>query len=345
MAPSASLEIDLSALRSILIVKPSSLGDVVHTLPLLDLLRQSAPEAEIRWLIHPAWAPLLHGHPLLTELIEYPRDRFRGLAAPLRFRRWAREQRGLRPDLAIDVQGLLRSAVAARAFRPSRLIGYSDAREGANWFHDEVIDSELKRSPHAIDRYLTFFQAAGVPLPEPIQSPLPDGEPVDLELPDDFVLLHPFSRGKGKSLDADQVAQLIRSWSPHPVVLAGRAEEDGSIAEAPNLINLLNKTSLPQLVWLLRRAGFVVSVDSGPMHLAAAITDRLLSVHTWSDPLKVGPYCPAAWVLKSGAIRSVQEFREGFRPERESTEISGDDVERVAEFVATQLRARSSIVQ
>jgi heptosyltransferase I len=111
-----------------------------------------------------------------------------------------------------------------------------------------------------------------------------------------FVLLHPFSRGEGKSLPVSAVVAFCGAVD-FPVVLAGRT--DAALPELPaNTLNLLNRTSLPELIWLLRRAAFTVSVDSGPMHLAAALTDRLLGLHTWSDPCRVGPYRAGAHVWK-----------------------------------------------
>jgi heptosyltransferase-1 len=332
------LDIDLAALDSILIVKPSSLGDIVHTLPLLSLLRHHAPKAKITWLVNSVWAPLLQEHPFLDEIVEYPRQKFRGIAAPFRFRRWARLQRDLRPDLAIDVQGLLRSAIATRACRPRQIVGYSDAREGANFLHHQVIDVDLKRSPHAVDRYLTFFQAFGLEIPENPDFPLPDGEPIDQQLPADFVLLHPFSRGKGKSLTNSQVQEFCRSLGDQPVVLVGKTETEDARLDLPaNAVDLLNLTSLAQLIWILRRAAFVVSVDSGPMHLAAAVTGRLLSIHTWTDPLKVGPYRPEAWVWKSNEIRTIGDHRISGSPDQEAVQFTDAAVAPLVAFIRQQL--------
>lgn len=330
------LEIDLAALESILIVKPSSLGDIVHTLPVLSLLRKLAPDAKIEWLVNSVWAPLLRDHPLLDGLVEYPRQRFRGPAAPFRFVSWARNQRDRRPDLALDVQGLFRSAIATRACKPKRIIGYSDARECANFFHHEVVDVDLKRSPHAVDRYLTFFQAAGVEIPENPDFPLPEGKPIERDLPDEFVLLHPFARGKDKSLSNSQVSQFCRAMGDRPVVIVGKSDEQLPDLP-PNAVDLLNQTSLAQLIRILRLASFVVSVDSGPMHLAAAVTGRLLSIHTWSDPLKVGPYRPEARVWKSNRIRSMREYRENGPEVTESVSFPDSALDPLADFVRQQL--------
>jgi ADP-heptose:LPS heptosyltransferase len=122
-------------------------------------------------------------------------------------------------------------------------------------------------------------------------------------------VLHPYSRGAGKSLTPGQVAAFCKSLAPLPVVIAGRADEAAPVGE--NVIDLLNKTTLPELCTVLRDARFVVSVDSGPMHIAAAVNPRLLSIHTWSDPRKVGPYSPAAFVWKDGRVGEMGEFPDG----------------------------------
>ena len=73
-------------------------------------------------------------------------------------------------------------------------------------------------------------------------------------------------------------------------------------------ISLLNQTTLSQLIWLMRRASFVVSVDSGPAHLAAALGRPMLAIHAWSDPRKVGPHRPDAWVWKNGTLTQVRDL-------------------------------------
>ncbi len=94
--------------------------------------------------------------------------------------------------------------------------------------------------------------------------------------------------------------ELCHALAPLRVVIAGRGGE--RLVPADNVTDLLNRTSLSELIWLIRRAAFVVSVDSGPMHIAAAITTNLLSIHTWSDPEKVGPHPRSAWIWKDGRV-------------------------------------------
>jgi ADP-heptose:LPS heptosyltransferase len=102
------------------------------------------------------------------------------------------------------------------------------------------------------------------------------------------------------------VADFCRALAPARVVLVGRSEE--ALPAVGNVENLLNRTTLAELIWLIRRAAFVVSVDSGPMHIAAALTSHLLSIHTWSDPAKVGPYRPEAWVWKGDSLFQMKDI-------------------------------------
>jgi|688.fasta_scaffold125043_3 ADP-heptose:LPS heptosyltransferase len=280
----------------ILILKPSSLGDIVHTLPAVAAIRSKFPASRISWMVNPEWAPLLEGNPHINETIIFPRGDFRGPAGWLRFNRWRLELREkLHPDLILDFQGLLRTALLGRTFRGVPFYGLSDAREGARFLQTRTI--KVNPHAHAVERYLAMAAALGADVNGVPRFDLPPGKSPEALLPDvPWILFHPFSRGRGKSLAPADALAFCRSVG-HPVVLVGRAEVNFPSVPA-NIVNLLNQTTLPELIWLLHRAAFVVSVDSGPMHLAAAITDRLLGLHTWSDPCKVGPYRIGAHVWK-----------------------------------------------
>lgn len=288
--------------REILIIKPSSLGDVVHTLPAVALIKRHWPDARLRWLVNPEWAPLLEGNPYIDETLIFPRQQFRGFRGLLGFPSWARDfGRRIQADLVLDFQCLLRSGLIARqSCAPGgRIVGLSDAREGAGFFYHQKAD--VTGISHAVDRYLALVSALGIPVTHPLEWPLPAGQPpAGFHDAPPFVLLHPFSRGAGKSLTPADVAAFCQALAPARIVLVGRSEE--TVPAADNVENLLNRTTLAELIWLIRRANFVVSVDSGPMHIAAAMTPRLLSIHTWSDPAKVGPYQPEAWVWKNSSL-------------------------------------------
>lgn len=284
--------------KHLLVLKPSSLGDVVHTLPAVAALRAKFPSARITWMVSDEWAPLLEGNPDISDLLIFPRRDFRGPLGAMRFMRWrAKTASQLAPDLILDYQGLLRTGLTANVFRGVPVYGLSDAREGARFFQTNTV--RVLPNMHAVERYLALSAAVGATTGGTPVFRLPGGHAPAASLPSEpWILLHPFSRGRGKSLSPDAVRAFCLEASI-PVVLAGRS--DATIGNVPdNTTNLLNKTSIPELVWLLRRAAFVVSVDSGPMHLAAAATEKLVGIHTWSDPCKVGPYRAGAHVWKGG---------------------------------------------
>jgi heptosyltransferase-1 len=300
----------LATPRSILVIKPSSLGDVVHTLPAVACVKNHWPQARIRWLVNPEWAPLLQGNPYLEDVIEFPRKRFGGMMGWTKFSGWMRAlKERAHPDLVLDFQGLFRSALIGR-WSGGEVWGTSDSREGARFLHHHRVEVAPRSAPvHAVTRTLALVRALGCPVPERLEWPLPSGVAPKAALPPRYVLLHPFSRGRGKSLTVKEVSAICEALAPTPVVLAGRC--DLHLPALANVTNLLNATTLPELCWLIANAAFTVSVDSGPMHIAAALTDRLLAIHTWSDPRQVGPYQPKAWVWKDDRVGQMEVFPNG----------------------------------
>jgi heptosyltransferase-1 len=294
-----------SEIRSILIIKPSSLGDIVHTLPAAALLRDAYPEADITWVINPEWAPLLRGNKSVDHAHIFPRGNLGGFGMSTHLLPWLRETGRIQPDAALDFQGLLRSALIGKMSHPREFYGMSDAREGAHLFYQHT--AQVDRHAHAVERYLSLVETFGVPVRRPLHFPLPTGDSIArFDEDEPFVLLHPFARGQSKSLSDLAAEEFCHALAPLRVVLVGRTKRE--IPVPNNCVNLLNHTTILQLIWLIRRARFIVSVDSGPMHIAAALTDRLISIHTWSDPRKVGPYNGNAWVWKNGDLRRAREL-------------------------------------
>lgn len=294
-----------SAIRSILIIKPSSLGDVVHTLPAAALLRDAYPESDITWVINPEWAPLLRGNKSVDHVHIFPRGDLGSFGMSKHLLPWLREVGRLQPDVAFDFQGLLRSALIGKMSHPREFYGMSDSREGAHFFYQHT--AQVDRNAHAVERYLSLVETFGVPVQRPLRFPLPTGDRVErFDEDEPFVLLHPFARGQKKSLSDLAVEEFCHALAPRRVVLVGRSKREMPVPD--NCVDLLNHTTILQLIWLTRRARFTVSVDSGPMHIAAALSDRLISIHTWSDPRKVGPYNQDAWVWKNGDLRRVRDL-------------------------------------
>jgi len=328
---------DLGGISSVLVVKPSSLGDIVHTLPAIALIRRARPDLRIRWIANPEWLPLLEGHPHVDEVIPFPRHELAGWNAVAKFRKWSRRLREPEPPgLALDFQGLLRSAAIARRSGARLVAGLSDAREGARLFYHHTVP--VDPGAHAVDRYLCLPRALGLDDGGPVGFHLPPGIlPAGFDLPDHFVLLHPFSRGRGKSLDPSSVERLCLALAPHPVVLVGKVDLPACVNLPPGSLNLLNRTSLRELIGLMQAARFIVSVDSGPMHLAAALTANVLSLHAWSDPRKVGPYRPDAWIWKDGHLARADDWSSSPHAPLPNALPNPESLDTIAAFVSARM--------
>ncbi|MES2508230.1 MAG: glycosyltransferase family 9 protein [Verrucomicrobiota bacterium] len=316
-----------------MIVKPSSLGDIVHTLPAVQAIRQAYPHLRLRWLANTEWTPLLQGSPLLDEVISFPRKQCRGLGGLLIMRRWAKGWGVLpreEPEIVLDFQGLFRSGYIARSRRSRPVVGLSDSREGARFFHDHIVPVDA--GAHAVDRYLALPRAFGIQVDaENLTFPLAQGhKPAGWPEREDLIVLHPWSRGEGKSLSPEVLQRLCDALAPLPVVLVGMPQ-GAPIPQGPHVVDFSNRTSLAELIWGLRQARFVISVDSGPMHMAAAVNDRTLGIHTWSDPRQVGPYNPRAWVWKAGRVARRQAL--SVEECTATRQVTLQDAQQIADFV------------
>lgn len=299
--------------KRILLVKPSSLGDVIHAIPVVSAIHRYWPDTELRWLIQPAWRSLVEGHPGVSGTILFPRDKFRGPSGWLRSLAWLQVLRDWTPDLAIDLQGLFRSAVFSKISGAKRVVGLSDAREGASLLYGERVS--VGRDNHAVNRYLSVLDHLGIPRSEKPEFILPEGKlPSGFEVNPPYFVIHPYARGEGKSLDARLVRAFARGAVTHRVVVVGRG--DGINNLPPHVEDWSNRTDLSELTAILRGASFTVSSDSGPMHLAAALHPaRTLAIHRWSDPFKVGPCFPESLVWKNGHVSRVSDLNDSFRGE------------------------------
>jgi len=335
MTAASSSAPDLRQVASLLVIKPSSLGDIVHTLPAVHLIKQAHPHLHIRWISNPEWIPLLEGNADLDEVIPFPRREFRGLDGFVKFLLWARrlnrEERQF-PEVALDFQGLLRSGLIARMRGSERVIGLSDSREGARYFHDHVVT--VNSFAHAVDRNLEMPRFFGIEAPtDELKFPLPAGSaPEGFTIPDHFLLIHPYSRGEGKSLSHENLQALCDCLAPRPVLIVGRQSPTQEIM-GRHVISAVNKTSLSELLWLIHHATACLSVDSGPMHMAAAAGKPTLGIHTWSDPRKVGPYQDQAVVWKAGRIAHRNDFTD--LDAGQNQPIEAPNIRRMADFLLT----------
>jgi heptosyltransferase-1 len=304
--------------RRILIIKPSSLGDIVHGLPVLAALRKACPQAHIAWLAGTSFAALLAVHPLIDEVISFDRQRYgRMLQSPQILADFVRFVAALRHqhfDLVIDLQGLVRSGFLAWASGAAERVGFADARELAPLFYTRRVRCPAS-AVHAVDRNMQIAAALGVRpgVPEfPLYAPPHEVEAARELLaavagrePHEFVAVLPGARWPSKLWPAAHFADLVERLATEgypPCVLLG-APSDAGIARhilarcKAEAVNLVGRTSLPQLVALLDLSRFVICLDSGPMHIAAALNKPLVALFGPTDPRRTGPYSPHARVV------------------------------------------------
>lgn len=308
------------------------MGDVIHAIPVAHAIHQAWPMTRITWVVDPRWQPLLDGNPAIAEMHPFPRSDFKGLGGLSRAVPWYRELRKFHADMVLDLQCLLRSGLMAFSSGAPRVVGLGDAREGARFFYTETVPVDKKE--HAVKRYMRVLPFLGIAPPSDPEWFIPTGRPIDFPVVQKpYIILHPFARGAGKSLDASAISAWVEAFqesSELDVILAGIG--DYTAEHGPRFHNFLGKTDLSQLITLLRSARFVVSVDSGPMHLAAALGVPVLSIHTWSDPRLVGPFSKKSWIWQGGEIRK-QDLNQGLRVEAVFT---SDHAVEAARFVAAQ---------
>ncbi len=298
----------------ILIVKLSALGDVVQALAVLPVLRARWPEAEIYWLVEEAAADLVKDHPLLNGVFVSQRKHW---LRNLRLGSWKQalalvhRLREESFDLVLDLQGLLKSAVWVALARARKKCGFANHREGSTWpLSHPLPPYEPER--HAVWRYLdaaaylTGQEISRVSFPLP---PLPEGKAVckRLGLPEDFVLFIPGARWETKRWPPAAWARLAcllkDSGSPEIFVVGGpgdRVLAQEIMAEGALVRSLCGKTSLLELAALLKRARLIITVDTGPMHLAAALGKKVVALFGPTAPWRTGPFGSGHRILRLG---------------------------------------------
>lgn len=279
----------------ILVVKLSSLGDLFHALPAVARIKE-ASGASIDWVTHAAYAGLVGQFEPVDRAIPFPRTGF-AAGAPAFFRSLRRDAY----DLVLDMQGLLKSALVARIARAPRRIGPSFHREGSHLFYDAVAGPRDKNR-HAVEENLDMLDALGIARPErltfPVRWPAPSGLPAGIK-----IALLPCSRWPTKNWPPGHFAELARQLPADAHVFVFGGPEDATVAEQiaagskREIINRCGRTSLPELGGYLAAMDLVITVDSGPMHMAAASGTPVLALFGPTEALRTGPYGASHRVL------------------------------------------------
>jgi heptosyltransferase-1 len=302
----------------ILVVRLGAMGDIIHALPAVASLKHSFPGARVTWVVEPRWAPLLEANPFVDRVTPLRRGTARGILES-----W-REIRCERYEFAVDFQGLIKSAATAACARPTRIFGFhrSQAREpaAALFYSDEVRSA----SEHVVDRNLDLAVAAGATAALRV-FPLPPGAP-EGELPHaDFVLASPLAGWRRKQWPLayyGALAARLRAELGMALVLDGPESASAELAEVAGAQR--HFSGLPGLIDATRRAAAVVGVDSGPMHLAAALGRPGVAIFGPTDPARNGPYASKMRVLRSPL--AVTTYKRSEEIDSSMRQISPDEV-------------------
>jgi len=291
-------------LKSLLVIKPSSLGDIVHGLQILQSVARQIPECRITWVVRDRFAGLVEAAPFVHEVIHFRRkEGLRGiweLMKTLHSRTF---------DAVWDMQGLLRSGLMTAAARSSRKWGRRDSREGAGLFYNGRVSLPQKDGPHhAISVLQGFPKKLGLdaevtfPLslcPGPV-FPWNDFFRGD---PDFQFVIFTDSRGAEKEWPKfDKLTRLIFDHIPGSRV-AWCAGQPGAPSDAPPEGRFLNLAGCPldEMIELCRQPSIFIGNDSGPMHLSAAVGNKVLAIFGPTSPLRFGP-----WPIGSSRTQAVQ---------------------------------------
>lgn len=283
-------------MKSILIVRLGAMGDIIHSLPGAASLKHSFPQARITWVVEPKWAPLLEGNGFVDRLIFFRRDE------PGSWQRTREEMRGERYDLAVDFQGLFKSALIAHLARPERIAGFGAGvvrERPAGLFYSTRVPS---KAVHVVDQALDLAAGAGAsnlvrafPLPPGVrEGRLPDGP---------FALASPMAGWASKQWPLEHyeaLARLLREKSGLPLVLNG---VPGAVPTVPG--TLAHESGISGLIDATRRATLVVGVDSGPLHLAAALNKCGAAIFGPTDPTRNGPYGGDFQIFRMPGVRTT----------------------------------------
>lgn len=287
--------------RRILLIKPSSLGDIVHAMPTLAALRERFPQAEVTWLVKRQWAPLVQVIAGVDRVCAVDRGLMGWLGR-------VPELRAAHFDLVVDLQGLLRSGAMARLTGCARRIGFANAREGSPLCYTQRV--AVPAMPmHAVDRYLLVAEALGAARPATPRFAFTDrpedGQAVDtilaragLDGSSPWVAMNVSARWETKRWPPQHFAEaadrLAEGYGVPVVLMGGPAERPESLAVTGRMrtkaVDLTGQTPVGLLPGLLRRASLLLTNDSGPMHIAAAVDTPVVALFGPTDPVRTGPY-------------------------------------------------------
>ncbi len=292
--------------KNILIVKLSAIGDVIHALPVAHALKQTYPNARITWVVEKPAYDLLTNNPDIDEIIIFDKPKFKSLTGLLsNGYKFSKLLKSHNFDLAIDLQGLFKSAaISYLSGAPKRLV-YCNARELSDKIGQRICGDH--ENGHIVDRYLDVAKHLGCNI-DPVEFPMNITEVearkaeaianhAGLRLENPYVVLAPGTNWPSKCWPTPHFAKLadkLYDKNIIPVIIGGPNDQQLAQDIITNTrippIDLTGKTSLKQLAYLIKKSQAFVGGDTGPMHLAVTVGTPIVTMFGPTDPKRNGPY-------------------------------------------------------
>lgn len=292
--------------KNILIVKLSAIGDVIHALPVSRSLKHCFPQCRITWVVEKPARDLLTGNPDIDEIIVFDKPKFKSFSGLLTHgAAFARMLKSRNFDLALDLQGLFKSAAIAYLSGAPKRLGYCNMREMSQLISTPVCGEH--QQGHVVDRYLDVVRALGCNV-DNIEFPIhitAHEEATAAEIAactglskgSRYAALAPGTNWTTKCWPTAHYAKLADALYDDeiiPVLIGGPADKSlaSDISARMNRppIDLTGKTSLKGLAYIIKQASVFIGGDTGPMHLAAAVGTPVVSLFGPTDPKRNGPY-------------------------------------------------------
>lgn len=291
--------------QKILLIRPSALGDVCRTVPVVSALKARYPDARIEWMIQQGFEDAVRHHPAVGAIVPFPRkdlgkQLMRGRVGETRA--FLRSLKDAGYDMVLDAQGLARSGLFMWATRADRRIGYRQAQEFAWLGANERVDAPMDL--HTVDRMLRLAERAGAEVSVPDMRLYADPDAVSqvvIEHPERYAVLAPTSRWASKRWPDDRFAalakRLLDTRLVERVILVGAPGERAqclacvtAAADHPRITDRIGSTSIAMLMALISRSSLVVANDSAALHMAVGFNRPTVALFGPTDTARVGPY-------------------------------------------------------
>lgn len=295
----------LKDIEKILVIKPSSLGDIVHSLAFLNSVKENFPRIKIHWIVAKDFEDLLTEHPLIEKVIIIDKNKWKKIKnfpqTLQEISSLSKNLKGEKYPIAVDIQGLLRSGIITALSGANIRLGFKEAREFSTLFYNKIVSTSI--NTHAVLRYLEMAKFLGCNILS-IKFPLPQQkEPDWLKDFDNYVLIIPSARWDSKNWPIPYFVELINMLPYNFIIVGSKSDENIALNiekySKGKAKSVAGKTTIKELIALLKKSLFVITPDTGTMHLAIACGKKVVSLFGPTSPERTGPFGEGNLVIKS----------------------------------------------